>query len=229
MSNSTNVDELLGLRRSPVAIKYQESPPEGIPQIDESAASGCTYWKLAAEGQSFYTEAADHYGCPIGAHTHGVDLPEETAKELEGLIGTMVELQYIAMEEIPEIPQLPQPFGVAIYAPLADAEFEPDVVMVSGNAKQLMLLAEAAHALGITSEPSVVGRPTCAAIPAVMKSGQSAANLGCIGNRVYTESADDELYFAIAGNQWNRVAEKLEVIVNANNEMEKFHRERVGV
>jgi uncharacterized protein (DUF169 family) len=229
MNQTTQITQLLGLRRQPVAIKYQASAPEGMPRIDESAASGCTYWKLAAEGQSFYTEAADHYGCPIGAHTHSVDLPDETAKELEGLIGTMVELQYIAMEEIPEIPQLPKPFGVALYAPLADAEFEPDVVMVSGNAKQLMLLAEAAHALGITSEPSVVGRPTCAAIPAVMKSGQSAANLGCIGNRVYTESADDELYFAIAGNQWNRVVEKLEVIVNANIEMEKFHRERVGV
>lgn len=228
MSGGKDIDQLLDLRRPPIAVKFQESAPEGIPHIDEAAASGCTYWKLAAEGRTFYTEASDHYGCPVGSHTHGIDLPEEKAKELEGLIGTMVELQYIAMEEIPGIPQLDKPFGVAIYAPLADADFEPDVVLVSGTARQLMLLAEATHALGISSEPSVVGRPTCAALPAVVKSGQSATNLGCIGNRVYTELEDDELYFAIAGRHLDRVVEKLEVIVNANNELEKFHRARIG-
>ena len=92
------MNELLGLRRQAVAVKFQQSAPAGMPRIDETAVSGCSYWKLAAEGRTFYTEAVDHFGCPLGAHTHGIDLPEDTAKELEGLVGTMVELQYIAME-----------------------------------------------------------------------------------------------------------------------------------
>jgi uncharacterized protein (DUF169 family) len=224
-----SLQELLGLQRSPVAVAFQSSAPDGMPRIDQSAVSGCTYWKLAAEGRTFYTEAADHYGCPVGSHTHGIDLPEQTAKELERLVGTMVELQYIAMEEVPGIPQLEGSFGVAIYSPLADATFKPDAVLVSGNAKQMMLLAEAAHAAGVSCETSMVGRPTCAAIPAVMQSGRTATNLGCIGNRVYTELDDDDLYFILSGSQIDAVTDKLATIVHANNELEVFHRGRITV
>ena len=159
MTAATQLAELLGLERQPVAIAFRESAPEGIAKIDTAAPSGCTYWKYASEGRTFYTEASDHYGCPIGAHTHGIDLPEETAKELEGLLSTMVQLQYIAMEEVAAISQLEKPPGVVIYAPAAEAAFEPDVVLVCGNAKQMMLLAEAAHLAGLTAKlPWSVGR-----------------------------------------------------------------------
>lgn len=227
MTAAKQLSDLLGLDSQPVAISFRDSAPEGVARIDDSAPSGCTYWKYASEGRTFFTEAADHYGCPIGAHTHGVDLPEETAQELEGLVTTMVQLEYIDMAEVPGIPHRETPFKLSVYAPLADAEFDPDVIMVTGNAKQLMLLAEAAQLAGVTCESSMVGRPTCAAIPAVMSSGSSAANLGCIGNRVYTEMADDELYFAIAGSHLERLVDKLQVIVNANCELEKFHLARV--
>ena len=228
MTTATNLAELLGLRTQPVAVKFQAAAPQGTPRISKAALSGCTYWKFASEGRTFYTEASDHFGCPVGSFTHGIDLPPEKAKELEGLVGTMVQLQYIRMEEVPGIPRRKEPFGVVVYAPLAGATFEPDVVLVSGNAKQIMLLAEAAHAAGIASDTSVVGRPTCAAIPAVMQSRRAAANLGCIGNRVYTGMPDDELYFAISGPQLAAVVDKLVGIVNANRELEKYHRSRVS-
>jgi len=228
MNSAKQISELLKLRKQPVAVKFEKEPPSGVARIDYTSPAGCSYWKLAAEGRTFYTVAEDHYGCPIGAHTHGVKMPAEKAKELEGLIGTMVQLEYLSMEEVPGIPHREEPFQIAIYAPLCEAEFLPDVVLVSGNAKQMMLLAEAAQAAGIISEGSVVGRPTCAAIPAVMQSGHTATNLGCIGNRVYTELADDELYFAFAGFQLDVIVEKLQVIVKANRELEKFHLARVS-
>ena len=228
MNAANQITELLGLRKSPVAVKFDKQAPSGVPRIDQPAVAGCSYWKLAAEGQTFYTKAEDHYGCPVGAHTHGVNLPADKAKELEGLVGTMVQLQYLSMDEVPGIPHREEPFEVAIYAPLAEAKFVADVVLVSGNARQMMLLAEAAHAAGILSEGSVVGRPTCAAIPAVMQSGHTATNLGCIGNRVYTSMPDDELYFAFAGSQLDAVNDKLSTIVHANRELEKFHLARVS-
>lgn len=228
MTTATQLIELLKLRSMPVAIRFQNTNPEGVPRIESAALAGCFYWKLAAQGRTFYTTAADHYGCPIGSHTHGIDLPEETAKQLEGLVGTMVRLEYIKMEEVSGIPRRAESFGVAIYAPLTAASFEPDVVLVSGNAKQMMLLAEAAQLAGLVGDSSMVGRPTCAAIPAVIQSGRTATNLGCIGNRVYTDLPDDELYFAIAGPQLEAVVEKLVTIVNANRELENFHRGRVA-
>ena len=227
MTAAQQLTDLLGLQRQPVAISFREAAPEGVARIDEPAASGCTYWKYASEGRTFYTEAADHYGCPIGAHTHGVELPAEAAQELEGLVKTMVQLEYIDMAEVPGIPHREEPFRLAVYGPAAEAEFEPDVVLVCGNAKQLMLLAEAAHLSGIPCESSMVGRPTCAAIPAVMASGNSAANLGCIGNRVYTGLGDDQLYFAVAGHHLDRLIDKLQTIVRANRELEAFHLARV--
>jgi uncharacterized protein (DUF169 family) len=227
VTTATRLFELLGLERQPVAVAFRDSAPEGLERIEASAVSGCAYWKLAAEGQTFFTEAADHYGCPVGSYTHGIDLPEENAKELEGLVTTMVQLEYLDMDEVPDIPQRKETFSVALYAPLADAVFDPDAVLISGTAKQMMLLAEAAQSAGVACDSSMVGRPTCAAIPAVMQSGRSATNLGCIGNRVYTEIDDDELYFIVNGAKLDQVVDRLVVIVNANNELEKFHRARL--
>ena len=227
MTLATQLVEMLELRRQPVAISFLESPPGSVARIGAAAASGCTYWKYAAGGQVFYTDAEDHFGCPVGSHTHGIDLPEEQAKELEGLIGTMVQLSYISMDEVPGIAQREDPFGVAVYAPLDESPVDPDVVLVSGDARQMMLLAEAAQAAGIGCETNSVGRPTCAALPAVIKSGQAATNLGCIGNRVYTELQDDELYFVIPGSQVEPVVEKLGVIARANDELRQFHQARI--
>ena len=139
----------------------------------------------------------------------------------------MFQLSYLRPEEVPGIPRQGK-FGVAVYAPLAAAPFEPEVVLVCGNPKQIMLLTEAAQAAGVGAESPLMGRPTCAAIPAVLQNQRSAASLGCIGNRVYTEMADDELYFALPGGQLGRVVEKLAAIVNANRELEKYHRVKLA-
>src|SRR3954447_22436664 len=95
---------LLGLRGSPVAVTFRDKAPAGIPRVDSAGPSSCSYWKLAAEGKAFYTGAADHYNCPIGAYVHGVDAPAEVKKELEGVVSTMITLGYVRAEEVPGIP-----------------------------------------------------------------------------------------------------------------------------
>jgi uncharacterized protein (DUF169 family) len=227
-SQNTPLQTLLGLTWPPVAVAFQPQAPPGIQRIGAAGPSGCTYWKLAAEGETFYTEAADHYNCPIGSFTHGIDLPPTQAKELEGLVGTMIGLEYIRQEEIPAIPQRHTPFGVAVYAPLAAASFSVDVVLVRGNAKQMMLIAEAAGAAGLSGEGALMGRPTCAMIPAAMQGGHVTTSLGCIGNRVYTGLEDDEFYAAIPGPKLVPLVDKLATIVTANRELESFHRARMG-
>src|SRR5262245_13388560 len=222
MSTVHELQELLGLRRSPVAVSFRDKPPAGVPRVDSTGPSSCSYWKLAAEGKAFYTEATDHHGCPIGAYTHGVPLSDEVKAELQGVVSTMVSLGYIRSEEVPGIPRRDAAFGVAVYAPLAQAQGEPDVVIVAGNARQTMLLAEAAGAAG------VMGRPTCAALPRAMSTGQGVLSLACIGNRVYTGLGDDESYFALPGSQVKAVAEKLTTIVHANRELEKYHTNKLA-
>ena len=48
----------------------------------------------------------------------------------------------------------------------------PDVVLVHGNARQLMLLAEAAQAAGVAGGGAAMGRPTCAVLPEAINSAR---------------------------------------------------------
>ncbi len=223
---SEQLQELLNLETAPVAVTFHESQPDDVSRVEKAEASGCTYWKRASEGKTFYTEASDHYNCPIGCYTHNVELPDAQMEELENTLGLMGELGYISMEEVPSIPRRDNPFQNAVYAPLGDAADIPDVVIVSGTPKQMMLLAEAATAAGIGTENGVMGRPTCAVIPAVMQSDKGASSLGCIGNRVYTVLSDDDFYFAFPGKHIDLLVEKLETIVNANRALEEYHQQR---
>jgi len=220
------LSELLSLRVKPVAVTFAAAPPPGVARVSKSGPAGCAYWKQAAEGAVFYTEAADHSNCPLGSYTHGVGLPPERAKELEGVVGTMVGLQYIRMEEIGALPRRTEPFKVAVYAPLAEAPVPPDVVLVRGRARQIMLVAEAARAAGLAGDAAAMGRPACAMIPAVLDGPGAVTSLGCIGNRVYTDLGDDELYFTIPGGRIGDVVERLETVLHANRELEQYHQAR---
>ncbi len=223
---SKQLQELLDLETAPIAVTFHDTPPEDVPRVEKVEASGCTYWKRASEGKTFYTEASDHYNCPIGCYTHNVELPDAQMKELENTLNLMGQLGYIGMDEVPSIPQRENPFQNAVYAPLTDMMDPPDVVMVSGTPKQMMLLAEAAIAAKVEVGNGAMGRPTCAVIPAVMQSGQGASSLGCIGNRVYTALSDDDFYFAFPGEHIDAIIDKLAMIVNANSELEAYHQQR---
>jgi uncharacterized protein (DUF169 family) len=227
-TNTSQLQELLRLRSSPVAVAFRATPPPGIPRAAAAGPSSCTYWKDAAEGKTFYTEAEHHYNCPIGGYTHGLDLPPKQGEELQGVLGVMFNLGYLRPEEVAGVPKRQEAFGVAVYAPLANASFEPDVVLVRGNAWQVMLLAEAAQAAGVGGGAGLMGRPTCAAIPAALQSQQTVASLGCIGNRVYTELGDDELYFVLPGKHLDLVTEKLAALIEANRQLESYHRGKLA-
>ena len=153
-------------------------------------------------------------------------MPPEREAELTGTLSLMAGIGYIKMTEVPAIPRLPQPPKVIVYAPLADAPVAPDVVVLSGRPSKLMLLHEAAARAGVNTTP-LLGRPTCMAVPAAL-SGGVASSLGCIGNRVYTDVADDEFYSVIAGADLDGVVEALATIVSANQTLAAYHRERRG-
>jgi uncharacterized protein (DUF169 family) len=222
----TVLAQLLNLASHPVAITFVDAPPAGVPHLTSTEPAGCGYWRRAADGEVFYTVADDHKHCPVGAHTHNVTLSPEEKGELMALLGTMADVKYLKLEEVPQIPTRQTPLQVAVYAPLDAAPMSPDLVLVRGNARQLMLLSEAAQAAGVAGDSPMMGRPTCAVVPQAIESGSTAVSFGCIGNRIYTGATDNEAYFAIPGRHLRAVEEHLAVIVRANQELEKFHRAR---
>ena len=224
----TALESLLDLTASPVAITFSDDPPAGVPRVSAPEPAGCGYWRRAAAGETFWTAADDHKRCPVGAHTHNVPLSDAERQDLMGLVQTMVDLSYIRMEEVPSIPTRKTPLKVATYAPLGKAAGTPDVVLVRGNARQLMLLTEAAQLAGIAGTGAAMGRPTCAVLPEAINSESTAASFGCVGNRVYTGAGENDAYFAVPGAKLALLEEKLATIVRANDELAKFHRARAG-
>jgi uncharacterized protein (DUF169 family) len=215
----------LHLQQRPVAVIFRDAPPAGVARFAGTVPSGCSFWRLAAEGRSFYTVPADHYNCPIGSYTHNIPLPENRAQELDQTLGLMVQIGYVRMEEVPGIPRLPKTPGAVVYAPLGDSSLDPDVVLFAGRPGSVMLLQEAAQRAGVAAQWPLFGRPTCMALPFALAHG-AVASTGCIGNRVYTDLGEGELYLAVPGRDIARVAQELQTIASANAQLLAYHKDR---
>src|SRR6201987_3235657 len=221
----TKISKSLGLKKRPVAVKFLETPPKGVTKFEGAQPSGCSFWRIAAAGKTFYTVPSDHYNCAVGSHTHSIPLPPERAKELDQTISFMTDIGYIKMEEVPGIPQLARMPAAEVYLPLGEAPVDPDVVIFAAPAAQIMLLQEAAQRAGRAAQFPMLGRPTCMAIPAAMAKGAIISS-GCIGNRVYTGLAEGELYAVVPGKDGERIADEPETTASANAKLQEYHRSR---
>jgi uncharacterized protein (DUF169 family) len=217
--------EAFGLQRRPIAIAFRDAAPAGIAKFSGTEPSGCSFWRIAAEGRTFYTVPGDHYNCAVGSYTHNISLPEERASELDRTLSLMTGVHYLKMEEVPRIPRLPKTPGVVIYAPLGDTPVDPDVALFIGRPARISLLLEAAARAGTSAQIPFLGRPTCMALPAVLTQG-IAISAACIGNRVYTDLGEDELYVAIRGGELARIAAEAQTIAKANLQLADYHRGR---
>jgi uncharacterized protein (DUF169 family) len=215
----------LGLTRRPVAVAYLEERPASVPAFTGTQPSGCSFWQLAAEGQTIATAPADHHNCPIGSYTHNIPLPKDREQELGETLGLMAGIGYIRMEEVGGIPQLAKTPAATVYAPLGETPVDPDAVLVAGRPGSLMILQEAALRAGASLQP-LFGRPTCMALPAALN-GPVVSSLGCVGNRIYNGLSDDEMYTVIPAAQLEGVAAQLETITGANRTLTGYHQERV--
>jgi uncharacterized protein (DUF169 family) len=216
------ISQALGLARRPVAVAFRDSAPAGVARFSGSEPSGCSFWRLAGDGRTFYTVPSDHYNCAIGSHTHSIPLSPDRSKELDQTLSFMIGIGYLKMEEMAGIPRLPKTPGVVIYAPLGDTPVDPDVVLFAGKPGRVMLLQEAALRTGAASTLPALGRPTCMALPAALAHG-AVTSTGCVGNRVYTDLGEDELYVAIPGRALAGVADEAVTIASANATLVDYH------
>jgi uncharacterized protein (DUF169 family) len=215
---------VLQLTRRPVAVAFRDAAPPGVEAFAGVEPSGCSFWRLAAEGRVFYTLPPDHYNCPVGSYTHNIPLPAAREPELMETLSLMSGLGYIRMEEVSFIPKLPRTPAFTVYAPLGATPVDPDVVVMTGTPGRSMLLHEAALRASRTMLP-MLSRPTCMAIPAALAGGV-ASSLGCVGNRIYTDTTDDEYYTVVAGCDLLLIVEEMEAVVSANATLAEYHRSR---
>ena len=232
MSTGTNWRELeqrilkvikTGVR--PVAVAFLDAEPEGVKKFEGTQPSGCSFWRIASEGRTFYTIPENHFNCAVGAYTHNITLSPEREKETDETLKMMFDLGYMKPEEVPQIPRLGETPKAIVYSPLAEAPVDPDVVLFALRPAGAMLLQEAAVRAGVGVGAPSLGRPACMALPASLQFG-AIASLGCIENRVYTGLEDNEMYVVIRGKDLTSVAEALRVIGGANAALRDYARGR---
>jgi len=232
MSGQTNwkqLEEEIGfavkLARRPVAVSFLDAVPVDVKKFDGTEPSGCSFWRLAADGAIFYTVPENHFNCAVGAYTHNIALSPEREKETEQTLKMMFDLGYVKPEEVPQIPRLAKAPVAIVYAPLGEMPVTQDVVLFACKPSAAMLLNEAANRAGVGSRAPALGRPTCMALPASLQDGV-VLSLGCMGNRVYTGIGEDELYFVLRGSDLAAVTDSLRTVTSANAALNEYARDR---
>jgi uncharacterized protein (DUF169 family) len=208
-----------------VAVTFLQQEPANVTKFDGTEPSGCSFWRLAAEGRMFYTVPENHFNCAVGAYTHNIALSPERQKETEQTLKMMFDLGYVKPEEVPQIPRLAKAPKAILYAPLGESTAVPDVVLFAVKPAGAMLLQEAANRAGVGTGAPVLGRPTCMALPASLQHG-AITSLGCVGNRVYTGLGEDEMYVVLRGKDLAAVGEGLKTIGSANAALQDYARGR---
>ncbi len=195
----------LKIRTSPVAVKLISKGseiPESIKKA-EDCMTHCQFMdKVRRTREEFYT-LNENQMCKVGAGAMGLgSVPEDLVtgelyyKEFE-LFSTLGASRR-TIDMIPVLP--PNSTEAILYSPLEETSFIPDVIMVVGNPKQMMLLTQAAmYGIGGRLETSFSGAQSVCSdgVVQVYKEGTVGVTLGCTGSRAYATLTDDEMIMGI--------------------------------
>lgn len=215
---SEKIKEKLGLKKSPVAVKFVLRPediPEGIKKVEEGARH-CELVQKASRGEIFYA-TGEEQTCKGGAAALGLVEPPEKVKTGEMYLGLgRFSSLGSAKRTIDAIPKIEHIMYALMYAPLEKAEFDPDVIVVFCNPAQAMLLAQAVvYTLGGRFEADFSGiQSICAdAVAGPFTRKRPNVTMGCSGSRKYAKVPSDEVIVGLTG-------ENIGCLVNALEDME---------
>ena len=207
------LSDILGLDRQPVALRWSTKIPKDIPKV-EAKARFCTKLDRASRGEQLYSTATDEE-CMGGAKYCGLrDSKSFNAGRRSGkfLVGMGVYKSVPAVQRAWRDYVLIEPgiFKALSFAPLADATFDPDVVVVICNGKQAMELLHAnsydsgAHAIGADSGPIC---SSMAALPYM--TGKVTYGFADVGSREHMTLDDCEVMVSIPGSEVTRLTSNL--------------------
>ena len=90
-----------------------------------------------------------------------------------------------------------------------------------------MLVAEALGQVNwLQGGQTAFGRPTCAAIPRTLKTGDTSMSFGCVGARTYIGLTPAEMVITVPIQQFPGLVERLEIIASANAALAPFHQQQ---
>lgn len=157
----------------------------------------------------------------------GFQTPTDRQEEASAIIQTMCDLEYISPEEAQNLPSVQRGQSGIVYGPLTQMPVDADIAVFFCKPGVGMLMAEASGCVDWTGQGMLAfGRPTCAAIPAALSSGNVSVSLGCIGFRVYTDIPDEEMVIAVPRERLGELLDAMDTMITANSALEDFHKQR---
>lgn len=203
----------------PVAIRVVK-PPEALPAKMRRPKADMAIRVSICQGISM----ARRYGwgiamgahdleCPIAQVAFGFEEPVPYYTEGNLAAGMYVETCGQGALTEAEVPKFTaDEAGVVCVAPLSRATFEPQVVLVYGNSAQVMRLAAAAlWQTGGSLTSTVSARADCADIVIrTMQADTPQVILPCYGDRVFGQTQDHEMAFAMPYSHAPTLLEGLE-------------------
>ena len=214
---SSKLKTILGLKGSPVAVKLAATMndiPAGVPELKEKVRH-CEMVQKARAGDVFYATKEQH-ACAGGAGALGIIETPEKIKTGEFYFGLgRFKTLEAAKKTMDAVPRTGKHFVASIYAPLEKSTFKPDVVVIIGNPKQLLKIAQAniyenggRNNAGFAGIQSLCGD----AVASVYNTGEMNSTFGCDGSRKYAKISDDELIVGIPAAKLEQLVDALEKI-----------------
>ena len=209
------LNELLGLKGSPVAVKLVKSAdeiPEGYSKMSEKKRHCEFVQNSRLNGNRGYATSNEHL-CKGGAGVMGIEpLPESVATgKMYHQLGNF-ETAEAAQETVAAIPKSSESYYASIYSPLETAEYEPDVIVIVLTPKQALRVSQAylrAKGGRISSDYSGIQSLCADAVVAVKKRGVPNMTLGCSGSRKYAQIADEEVIMGIPAENFIEIVDAL--------------------
>lgn len=193
---------VLGLRGEPVAVRLVrkgEAYPGDL-LVPEKQLSHCQAVAAARNGAS-YRMPKDTQGCMVGASTlHMADTPEKVLSgEFHYGIG-MHDSPEAAAKMIADRITVPDEMDGEVVAPLKDADFEPDVVIIIDIPERVywvvpLSTAEHGGRAEFSTAPFQCSCEDGTAVP--MVTGRPNISIGCFGCRKRTDMRPDEMEVGI--------------------------------
>ena len=207
------ISKPIGLTKYLIAVKFFDDlkqVPEGLPR-PESKLYYCAAVGQAMQGKTILMLAEDH-GCDRGAYMLGVKEPSEAVLNGEMYAKShMVETARAGKRLIDQAPKIPVGKTAAILlTPLEETTIDPDVVLVSANPHQSLVILNATNyqnGLEIPLRFQILTSFCAYATVLPFKYGKIEATIPQEQARMRSNFTNEEMLIGIPGEMLEHVAQ----------------------
>lgn len=204
--------DLLRLASYPLGVRFFERKADVPPffKKPEAKVNLCQLMALARQNGLLVAGSAEDMVCVAGAAFLGmVKIPDRLAS---GKLSVPYHLnKHVAKKKMECVPALEKAHEAIGFFPLGKVLMDPDVVLIYGDAAQMMRLVQAhVYHDGIPLDITTIGEFACAysiAYPFIEK--KAHMTIPCYGERKYAQVGDDQLVFSIPFELLDRIIEGL--------------------